>query len=164
MIRAIDAEWFLNVDRKWIELITSQKGVGIAALAADCMPITFSSAALVGVAHVGRLGLIKGLAAKTVLKMQELGATDIEAIIGPSICGKCYEVSPDMYRAVTNDLPATSTSERSHSLDLQRGVTFQLEELGVTVRNLEICTLENSDYFSFRGGSVNERQAGIIAL
>ena len=47
-------------------LITRTKGVGLAALAADCMPITFSAAGMVGVAHVGRVGFIKGIAAKSI--------------------------------------------------------------------------------------------------
>ena len=145
-------------------LITSEKGVGLAALAADCMPITFSSATVVGVAHVGRLGLVRGIAPKTVAKMRELGATEIVATIGPSICGKCYEVSVEMYREISLQYPATATSDESHCLDLQSGVRSQLEELGVSVVDVGICTLERPEYFSYRGGDIAERQAGIISL
>ena len=145
-------------------LITSAKGVGLAALAADCMPITFSAAGWVGVAHVGRVGFAKGIAGKTVTKMRELGAADIRATIGPSICGKCYEVAPDMYQEIGELFPATRTSDALHSLDLQSGVTYELETMGVSVRNLNVCTLENPHYFSFRGGDVGARQVGLISL
>ena len=145
-------------------LVTTTQGVGLAALAADCMPITFSSMDVVGIAHVGRLGLVKAIAVKTVAMMRGLGAIDIEATIGPSICANCYEVSPEMYQELIAFLPATATSEEKHSLDLQSGVASQLTELGVTVTNLGICTLENSGYFSYRGGDFLERQAGIISL
>jgi len=145
-------------------LITRTKGVGLAALAADCMPITFSAAGMVGVAHVGRVGFIKGIAAKTVMMMKEMGAREIEASIGPSICGSCYEIAPDMYKDVTSRFPASSTSDSLHALDLQRGVTFQLEAMDVKVRNLNLCTLENLDYFSFRRGAETARQAGLISL
>jgi len=145
-------------------LVTTTKGVGLAVLAADCMPITFASANVVGVAHVGRLGLIKEIAPKTIAMMRELGAVEIKATIGPSICGQCYEVSPEMYREISAQIPSTATSEARHCLDLQSGVTSQLNQLGVTVTNLGICTLEKDDYFSYRGGDLAERQAGIISL
>jgi polyphenol oxidase len=161
VVRVVDSE---GSDFEADALITASKGVGLAALAADCMPITFSSATVVGVAHVGRLGLVKGIAPKTVRKMRELGATAIAATIGPSICGKCYEVSLEMYREISAQIPSTATREESHCLNLQGGVRSQLEEMGVAVIDLGICTLERSDYFSYRGGDVTERQAGIISL
>jgi YfiH family protein len=145
-------------------LVTTSKGVGLAALAADCMPITFESPGVVGVAHVGRVGLIKEIAPKTVSKMRELGATEIKATIGPSICARCYEVSFEMYREIIAEIPSTATSDQSHCLDLQSGVTWQLNNLGVSVTNLGICTLEEAGYFSYRGGNLLERQAGIISL
>ena len=78
-------------------LVTRSKGVALAAMAADCMPVTFTSDGVVGIAHVGRVGLVKGIAQRTVETMLGLGAGKITAIIGPSICARCYEVSPDMY-------------------------------------------------------------------
>ena len=145
-------------------LITNSKGVGLAALAADCMPITFSAAQWVGVAHVGRVGFVKGIAQKTVKMMRDLGAGEIKATIGPSICGACYEVSPQMYQEISQNFPAARTSDSRHALDLQRGVTFDLEAMGVVVHNLNVCTLENPHFFSFRRGAEAERQAGLISL
>ncbi len=145
-------------------LVTSTPGVGIAALAADCMPITFSAESVVGVAHIGRVGLGSAIAIKTVRAMRELGAQEIVATIGPSICRDCYEVSSDMYREFILHTPASSTSQAQHSLDLQRGVRAQLEANSVTVINLNLCTLENPLYFSFRRGGESARQAGIISL
>jgi YfiH family protein len=145
-------------------LITSIKGVGIAALAADCMPITFESRSVVGVAHVGRVGLLSGIATKTVRAMREVGAVDIVATIGPSICCDCYEVSPEMYRDAISVLPSAATSEVSHSLNLWGGVASQLVDLGVTVTVTGLCTLENSEYFSYRGGDISARQSGIVSL
>lgn len=145
-------------------LVTRSKGVALAAMAADCMPVTFTSDGVVGIAHVGRVGLVKGIAQRTVETMLGLGAGKITAIIGPSICARCYEVSPEMYEEITALIPSTATSSELHSLDLQSGVKGQLESLGVAVKDVGICTLENSDYFSFRGGDLSARQAGIISL
>ena len=145
-------------------LVTRSKGVALAAMAADCMPVTFTSDGVVGIAHVGRVGLVKGIAQRTVETMLGLGAGKITAIIGPSICARCYEVSPDMYEEISTLIPSTATSSELHSLDLKSGVKSQLESLGVTVKDVGICTLENSDYFSFRGGDLSARQSGIISL
>ncbi len=108
-------------------LVTRSPGVGLAALAADCMPITFAANNVVGVAHVGRVGLVNKISVKTVLAMRELGAGSITATIGPSICGRCYEVSIEMYGDVTAIAPASATSIEAHSLDLRAGVASQLE-------------------------------------
>jgi len=145
-------------------LVTNKKGVGLAALAADCMPITFSSPSVVGVAHVGRVGLFKEIAPKTVAIMRELGAVEITATIGPSICGRCYEVSSEMYQESIITLPAAATSDQLHALDLKAGVTFQLQAIGVDVSDVDICTKEDRNYFSFRNGDESARQAGIISL
>ena len=145
-------------------LVTTRKGVALAAMAADCMPVTFTSDQVVGIAHVGRVGLVKGIAQKTVEVMQGLGAGKISAQIGPSICAKCYEVSLEMYVEVTSAIPETATSPALHSLNLQSGVTAQLTALGVEVENVDICTLENPEYFSYRGGDLSSRQAGVISL
>ena len=145
-------------------LVTKKKGVGLAALAADCMPITFSSPTVVGVAHVGRVGLFKEIAPKTVAIMRELGAVEITATIGPSICGRCYEVLSEMYQESIITLPAAATSDQLHALDLKAGVTFQLQAIGVDVSDVSICTKEDRNYFSFRNGDETARQAGIISL
>ena len=145
-------------------MVTATPGVGLAALAADCMPITFSSETVVGVAHVGRLGLGSQIAVKTVAAMRHLGAMNIFATIGPSICSECYEVSPEMYRDFVARIPQSSTSELEHKLNLQRGVQGQLKEVGVSVLDLERCTFENPGYFSYRRGGEHARAAGVISL
>ena len=145
-------------------LVTTSRGVGLAALAADCMPIIFTAEGVIAAAHVGRLGLLKGIASKTVATMRRYGAVDIQALIGPSICGNCYEVSPEMYRGVISQIPACATSDQLHALNLQAGVIAELSALGVVSLDVGICTLENPRYFSYRGGDLTQRQAGVISL
>ena len=145
-------------------LVTQSKGVGLAALAADCMPITFEAREVVGVAHVGRVGLLNRISVNTVSTMRSLGAEEITATIGPSICGRCYEVSAQMYHEFTSAVPESATTTQAHSLDLRAGVIAQLEVCGVTVVNLDICTLENPLYYSHRRGGEVARQAGIVSL
>jgi len=144
-------------------LVSRSTGVGLAALAADCMPITFTSAGVIAVAHVGRVGVINGIVKSVVTTMQGLGAQAISATIGPSICANCYAVSDEMYREVVSQIPETATTPGRRSLNLQGGVSAQLEKLEVTVHNLEICTLERHGYYSYRGGDATARQVGVIS-
>ena len=81
-------------------LVTNVAGITLAVLVADCIPLLLSSQNIVAAVHVGRRGLVNGVAAKTVNIMRELGADEITAKLGPSICGPCYEVDQVTYEEV----------------------------------------------------------------
>ena len=97
-------------------------------------------------------------------ELEGLGASGIIAWIGPSICGDCYEVSPQMYDEVTTFFPGSATSPEKHSLDLPRGTIAILRERGIDTHALGLCTLENSQFFSHRRDATIGRQAGVISL
>lgn len=149
-------------------IFTREKGIGLAVLAADCLPILIRSDIAVAAVHAGRAGMINLIAAKTILAMQAVGATNFEAIIGPSICGDCYEVPQDMYEAVIAKHPDAATSSVLHCLNLQSEVATQLTSLGVEVLNMGICTREFDDFYSHRRSqsqALSEgRQVGVIYL
>ncbi|SEL73764.1 polyphenol oxidase family protein [Streptacidiphilus jiangxiensis] len=146
---------------------TRTQGLALAVLTADCTPILLADpeAGVVGAAHVGRPGLHKGVADTVVALMRELGAEKIEAVIGPSVCGRCYEV-PDPLRAeVAARTPEAyaETGWGTPSLDIPAGVTGQLARQGVTVRASEhVCTLESEHHFSYRRASLTGRLASYI--
>jgi YfiH family protein len=149
-------------------IFTREKGVGLAVLAADCLPILIKSDIAVAAVHAGRVGMVNLIAEKTIRAMQNIGASRFEAIIGPSICGDCYEVALDMYENVIADHPESATSSSTHCLNLQSGVAAQLTKLGVEVLNMGICTLEFEDFYSHRRSQSHNipegRQVGVISL
>jgi polyphenol oxidase len=149
-------------------IFTREKGVGLAVLAADCLPILIKSDIAVAAVHAGRVGMVNLIAEKTIRAMQSIGASRFEAIIGPSICGDCYEVDLDMYEHVIADHPESATSSSTHCLNLQSGVAAQLTKLGVEVLNMGICTLEFEDFYSHRRSQSHNipegRQVGVISL
>ena len=145
-------------------LITAKRGLGLAVLVADCIPLLLSSPTCVAAVHVGRIGMTNGIVDKTIDIMEGLGAQGINAWIGPSICGNCYEVSPEMYEEVTTFFPGSATSSEKHSLDLPRGTVEILRERGIDTHALGLCTLENSKFFSHRRDKTIGRQAGIVSL
>jgi YfiH family protein len=145
-------------------LITMTKGVGLAVMVADCLPVLLSSSTAVAAVHAGRIGMSNQIVIKTVQKMMALGCRDIVAVVGPSICADCYEVSEEMYSEIIAQIPASATTPQRHALDLRSGVSSQLESIGVSVSHVRVCTRESGNHFSFRRGGEMARQAGVISL
>jgi copper oxidase (laccase) domain-containing protein len=93
--------------------------------------------------------------------LRELGADGrIEAALGPSARGCCYEVGEEVHAA----LPGGRRGERN--LDLAIVARQRLEEAGVDwVHDAGICTIcsEPSLFFSHRrDGAATGRQAGAV--
>jgi YfiH family protein len=147
-------------------LVTAESGITLAVLVADCIPLLLwdDIEQIVAVVHVGRRGLLNGIALRTLTVMNSIGAKRIQGLLGPSICGRCYEVGDEIYEEVSNAYPlARSVSTRGNlSLDLPIALTDTLTTLGVQVSQSTICTVENPNYFSFRRDGITGRQAGLI--
>jgi polyphenol oxidase len=161
-VRVVDE--FNPVDLPSDALVTQRPGLGLAVLVADCIPLLLSSTTCVAAVHVGRRGMTNGIVDKTIDIMEGLGANGIIAWMGPSICGSCYEVSPEMYEEITTFFPASATTSQKHSLDLPRGTIALLRERGIDSHSLGLCTLENPQFFSHRRDKTIGRQAGVISL
>jgi YfiH family protein len=147
-------------------LVTAETGIALAVLVADCIPLLLwdDVEQIVAVAHVGRRGLLNEIALKTVAVMRSMGAERIQGLLGPSICGKCYEVGEDIFTEVGDAFPlARSVSAKGIlSLDLPGALTHMLSNAGVKISRSTMCTAENSNYFSFRRDGVTGRQAGLV--
>jgi len=147
-------------------LVTGIPGIALAVMVADCIPLLLKSSEVVAAVHVGRRGLQNQITRKTLALMREMGASTITAIIGPGICGKCYEVSEDVFKEVVAEHPFTEarTPSGSYALDLHAGLRSVLSDEGIGILDKFECTFENPELFSYRRDSITGRQAGIIAL
>lgn len=120
------------------------------------------------VAHAGRRGLLDGILQNTVERMRREGSGhepgDIQAWIGPAICGRCYEVPEQMRRDGTAQIPAThsTTTWGTPALDLPAGAQAVLESLGVTVHRSPVCTREDPRLFSHRRDPGRGRFIGLV--
>ena len=96
--------------------VTALPGVGLAVLAADCVPILLADpvAGVVGAAHAGRVGAAAGVLPATLAAMTALGARvhAVEVLLGPAICGGCYEVPEAMRAEVDAALPGSAARTR----------------------------------------------------
>ncbi|MFB9383119.1 peptidoglycan editing factor PgeF [Pseudonocardia petroleophila] len=151
--------------------VTALPGVGIAVLAADCVPVLLADprAGVVGAAHAGRVGAAAGVLPAVVEAMVALGARtgDVEVLLGPAVCGGCYEVPAAMAAEVDAALPgsAVRTRKGTPGLDLRAGLYHQLTALGVArIGGDPRCTMETRDLYSHRRDAPTGRQAAITWL
>jgi YfiH family protein len=151
--------------------VTSRAGLALVVMVADCMPVLIADpvADVVGAAHAGRGGLAAGVLPHTVAAMAELGARPERcvAVIGPAVCGGCYEVPAALRDEFAEIVPVSAATTRTGtpSIDLPAGAVAQLEDVGVgTVRRTDICTMEDDRYFSYRRDGVTGRFAGVVML
>lgn len=149
-------------------LITATAGVAVAALVADCVPVLLGDpeAGVVGAVHAGRVGASVGVLPAALAAMESAGAARdrIEALLGPSVCGQCYEVPDEMARDVDNRLPESACRSRSGKagLDLRAGLWRQLGDAGVAKVGVDPrCTVEEPTLFSHRRDGVTGRIAAV---
>lgn len=152
-------------------IVTTEPALVLGVLAADCAPVLLADpvAGVVGAVHAGRLGTAAGVVPAAVAQMRAHGAepSRITAVIGPMVCGACYEVPGELRAQVAEAVPAVSSTTRwgTPGLDLGAGIIAQLRQAGVeSIRSDPRCTLETPDLFSFRRDGRTGRFAGLIWL
>lgn len=148
-------------------LITGIPGIALAVMIADCIPLILTSKHAVAAVHVGRKGLVNRVTENALAIMREISDQEISATIGPAICGKCYEVSEEIFEEVVKSHPAAASQTHSGTpaLDLISGLLSDLKDLGITrIDNQTRCTFESEDLFSYRKNQMTGRQAGLVWL
>lgn len=157
---------YSHIDPTCDALITTNPEVSLAVMVADCIPLLLISNSVVGAVHVGRAGLVSRIAVKALEVMRQNGARDIHAVMGPSICGKCYEVPIALQEEVTAVHPSSYSTTRNSTpaLDLQAGLVAELLAENVIFETSTVCTMENSSYFSHRRDNPTGRFAGVVKI
>jgi YfiH family protein len=147
-------------------LITTKPNLQLAVMVADCIPLLLISKEAVGAIHVGRAGLVNQIALKAIDRMRSVGSQEIHAILGPSICGQCYEVPFEMQQDVMQDHPRAfaTTRKGTPALDLPQALIAELISAGVSFEASTICTFEDEMYFSHRRQNPTGRFAGVVSL
>ncbi|MBW3558021.1 MAG: polyphenol oxidase family protein, partial [Actinobacteria bacterium] len=151
-------------------LVTASADVALAVKTADCAPVALASAeGVVAVAHAGWRGVAEGVLAETVRTMRDLGATDIEAAVGPCIGPECYEFSTadlDAVAARLGQAVRATTGAGRPALDLPAAVRAALDGLGVRlVHEAGVCTAcdgSGTRWFSHRARAETQRQATVV--
>ena len=165
-----EGEWgTLDADGVVIDARGWPSAPGAAVMVADCLPVLLadSSGEVVAAVHAGRKGLAGGILSRAVSLMAPLvgGADLLHALIGPAVCGRCYEVPAALRAEVARTHPASRslTSWGTPSLDLPAGAEEELRGLGLLeVRRDGRCTREDPELHSHRRDPRCGRQVGVV--
>ncbi|MYU08701.1 peptidoglycan editing factor PgeF [Streptomyces sp. SID8366] len=170
-VAVVDEPWGTRPVPEVDALVTARRGLALAVLTADCVPVLLADpvAGIAAAAHAGRPGMVGGVVPAAARAMVELGAAPerIVARTGPAVCGRCYEV-PETLRAEVAAVEPTAHAETSWgtpAVDVSAGVHAQLDRLGVCDRaHSPVCTLESGDHFSYRRDRTTGRLAAYVWL
>ena len=157
-------------------LITNEKGICIAVMSADCVPILLydKKNRAVGAVHSGWRGTVAKILEKTLQEMNsQFGTTgeDLVACIGPSVSQDSYEVGEEVVMEVARAfgekeqlmIPQPNNKAK---LDLWKANRLQLLAFGVEPSHIEVsdlCSVKNNQhFFSARKGDTGRFAAGIM--
>jgi YfiH family protein len=137
------------------------RGTAMAVSIADCVPVFIAhqsgAAALLHSGWRGTAGRIieHGIAALT---SRGVSAAELRVHLGPAICGRCYEVSPDVYERLTGTRPSSA-----RPVDLRAIIAAHARSAGVThITASSACTrCHNDRFYSHRAGD-SGRQLGVL--
>jgi YfiH family protein len=143
-------------------ILTNTPGITLMMRFADCVPVMLHDPVrrVIGIAHAGWMGTIRGIARIAVEAMQaNFGSNpgDILSAIGPSVGPDHYEVGPEVVMQVRQAFGVSASSllsEHAGSVhfDLWTANRMALEQAGVKHFELaNICTAcHTEDWYSHR--------------
>jgi polyphenol oxidase len=139
------------------------RGTGLAVTVADCVPVLIAHpSGAVAAIHAGWRGTAAGIMRRALTVMGEdgLSVRELRVHLGPAICGRCYEVSPDVYTQLTG-----KTVDKPTTVDLRGLLAGQACAAGVrSVTVSDDCSRCDTDrFFSHRGGDAQRMAAAIVA-
>jgi len=138
-------------------------GIAMAVTVADCIPVFLAHAdGAAGIVHAGWRGVAGQIVVRALDQLAARGVDvgGVHVHLGPAICGRCYEVGPDVYEQLTG-----WSTIRTRHVDLRALVAEQVKERGVArVTASPHCTrCDNDRFFSHRAGDAG-RQVAVIAV
>ena len=148
-------------------LVSASSSVALCVLVADCAPVALASPEGVFAAvHAGWRGLADGVVGAAADAMAALGASSIEAALGPCVHPCCYEFSEgDLAGLVEAFGPEVRglTAAGRPALDLPTAVGAALAAAGVTMADkVDRCTGCGGGLFSHRVRAEPDRQVLIV--
>ncbi|MFN8158013.1 MAG: peptidoglycan editing factor PgeF [Candidatus Nanopelagicales bacterium] len=151
-------------------LVTTVPNLALLVLAADCVPVVLGdgAAGVVAVVHAGWRGVLSDVVGTTLEALVDHGARldRTRAVVGPAICGSCYDVPRERFDSVVAVAPSAAAvaSDGRPGLDLRAAVVDRLRGAGVTASLHGGCTVESHDLYSFRRDGVTGRHGGVVTL
>ncbi len=138
-------------------------GVALAVTIADCVPVFIAHpSGAVALLHAGWRGVAGRILPKAIARLAEAGldAASLRVHLGPAICGRCYEVGPDVFEQLTG-----WTTVRNRNVDLRALLAEQAKQHGAwQLTASPHCTrCDNDRFFSHRAGDAGRQLSVIVA-
>lgn len=156
--------------------VTAMEGQACSVLTADCLPVLFcqQDGQQVAAAHAGWRGLAGGVLQQTLAQFAD--PAKVSVYIGPAIGPRQFQVGEDVLQAfqmqlgqnvrryfIPQNIAATAIVGQRYLADLAGIAKYVLEQTGVSdIQQSGICSVENTDYFSYRRDGVTGRFASLI--
>jgi YfiH family protein len=176
-VAEVDSDDVRRIQQDTDALVTRTPELALVMAFADCVPIMLFDPVqgVVGLAHAGWRGLVRGVCLAVVRRMEEAygcQAGNIRAGIGPAIGSCCYEVGPEVAAAFQDafgdvDRLLHRTSSGALRLDLWAASVLALHRVGVTqIEVARLCTsCRVQEFYSHRReGGRTGRFGAVIAL
>lgn len=141
---------------------TVERGVALSVTIADCVPIFLAhSSGAIAILHSGWRGTAAKIVHQGIRTLSNAGLSpdELHMHLGPSICGRCYEVSADVRTQLTGE-PAN----RPGGVDLRALIVEDAKAAGL--RHITVspwCTrCDNDRFFSHRAGDAGRQLAVLL--
>jgi YfiH family protein len=137
------------------------RGTAMAVTVADCVPVFIAHpSGAIALLHSGWRGTVGRIVERGIDALAHRGvpAHELHLHLGPAICGRCYEVSPEVHAQLTGravNAPAT--------VDLRSIIAGHAHAAGVRhISTSAFCTrCDNDRFYSHRAGDAG-RQLGVM--
>jgi copper oxidase (laccase) domain-containing protein len=145
---------------------STEIGLLMTVSVADCVPISLiaTQPRCAALLHGGWRGVAAGILENGIAALHELCGVRTEDLIlhlGPAICGACYEVGPEVHRAL-----GTGPVDGSAPVDLRAVLARRAKAAGIETTRISVsehCTRCGGLFHSHRGGAP-ERQVAVLGL
>ena len=136
-------------------LVTTDANLALAVTVADCFPVYVwdEQAGVIGIAHAGWRGVVKGVVPNLLREMFDAGATKeaLRAVIGPGIRACHFEVQNDVFPKFSEYDAYIIRKGGKIFVDLSGIIAEQLCSAGVSGENIHDsteCTFEDAQKYS----------------
>ncbi|MEB2791333.1 polyphenol oxidase family protein [Campylobacter upsaliensis] len=148
-------------------LITKEKNTALCVLSADCLPlILHHKKGFIAALHSGREGTFNNILKEALDLFKNLDFSlkneDFTLFVLPSICQKNYKLSGTILDYTQKHFAPFLKDDK---LDLKALVKEQARNLGLkNINDLEICSFEEKNLFSYRRNQTKKRFVSVIFL
>ncbi|HVX39076.1 MAG TPA: polyphenol oxidase family protein [Gemmatimonadaceae bacterium] len=141
--------------------LAMERGTALAVTIADCVPVFVAHpSGAIALLHSGWRGTAGRIVERAIEALEQRGCPAGELLLhtGPAICGKCYEVSAEVYAQLTGRDPG-----KPATVDLRALIADHARGMGVRhISSSASCTrCDNARFFSHRAGDAG-RQIGVM--